>query len=280
MAFLTPKDPGAILPSEDCCGCCCCCSWGDCCWDWLTPKSFILSIFGVVPIRWGLCITFLKEEEADDPAVFRPVSTLAVTRGGFFVLMCAIVLALVVVLLAILLAVLRFDALRMGRSARPLSVTTGSKSGISCSVNTFGGGSTSSVVAIEPISLDGMASTVGLPAMAIVGAESTGLEPSAVVVMGTDGVEISVPTSVTEDEDDEMVLLLDTVCSPKPESDVEALFSSFDSESRRGDGNQYFTVGTIGSGFCRVGVGVKFYYKCIGDSGVPINIDSEVIDAW
>lgn len=197
-----------------------------------TPKSFILSMFGVVAIRWGLLfITFLNEEAGS----FRPVSTLAVTSGGFFVLMCAIVLALVVVLLAMLLAVLRFDALRTGRNdARPLSVTTGSRSGINCSVNTFGGGSTSSVVASGPVSLDGTPSS-GLAAADV--DVSAAHELSLVVlVVGTmaetDGVEISAaPTRVAVEDDDEMVLLFERVCSPKPESDVEALFSSLDSES-------------------------------------------------
>lgn len=200
----------------------------------LTPKSFILSMFGVVAIRWGLLfITFLNEEAGS----FRPVSTLAVTSGGFFVLMCAIVLALVVVLLAMLLAVLRFDALRTGRNdARPLSVTTGSRSGINCSVNTFGGGSTSSVVASAPVSL------VGTPSTGLAAADvdvSAAHELSLVVLLAmvgavaeTDGVEISAaPTRVAVEDDDEMVLLFERVCSPKPESDVEALFSSLDSES-------------------------------------------------
>lgn len=104
------------------------------------------------------------------------MSTLAVISGDFLLLMCAIVLTLVL-LLAMLLAVLRFDALRTGRNARPLSVTTGSRSGISCSVNTLGGGSTSSVVTSEPVSLDVAISVIVLEvaaaaAMVIVGAES------------------------------------------------------------------------------------------------------------
>lgn len=53
----------------------------------------------------------------------------------------------------------------------------------------------------------------------------------AVAVVETDGVGISVPTKVVVEEDDEMVLLFERVCSPKPESDVDALFSSLDSES-------------------------------------------------
>lgn len=50
-------------------------------------------------------------------------------------------------------------------------------------------------------------------------------------MVGTDGVEISAPTSVTVEDDSEMVLLFERVCSPKPESEVDGVFSSVDSES-------------------------------------------------
>lgn len=58
--------------------------------------------------------------------------------------------------------------------------------------------------------------------------ESVALELSAVEPAG---FEISGPTSVVVEEDDDTVLLFETVCSPKPESEVDALFSSLDSES-------------------------------------------------
>lgn len=130
-----------------------------------------------------------------------------------------------------LLAVLRLDTLRAGRSARPLSVTTGSKSGINCSVNTFGCGSTSSVVGIVPMVSDGVDGSTGLADVVNSVALVVVMVVAVAVVVETDGVEISVPTKVVVEEDDEMVLLFERVCSPKPESDVDALFSSLDSES-------------------------------------------------
>lgn len=94
---------------------------------------------------------------------------------------------------------------------------------MSCSVNTFGGGSTSSLVAIVAAS----GSVFGSGSFG--GSELATVGTNDITSGSTDASRVSV------DDESEMVLLLERFDwpSPKPESDVEGVFSSVDSESGR-----------------------------------------------